>query len=45
MGAKAFPGNPFDGHTLAQQREQTTNLLQDLRRQPTQAIEPMIGHA
>jgi IS5 family transposase len=38
VGARAFPGNPFDGHTLAQQLEQTTNLLQDLGRQPKQAI-------
>ena len=29
VGARAFPGNPFDGHTLAQQLEQTTNLLQE----------------
>ena len=38
VGARTFPGNPFDGHTLAQQLEQTTNLLQDLGRQPKQAI-------
>ncbi len=38
VGARAFPGNPFDGHTLAQQLEQTSNLLQDLGRKPTQAI-------
>jgi IS5 family transposase len=38
VGARAFPGNPFDGHTLAQQLEQTTNLLQDLGRKPKQAI-------
>ena len=38
VGARAFPGNPFDGHTLAQQLEQTTNLLQDLGRAPKQAI-------
>jgi IS5 family transposase len=44
VGARTFPGNPFDGHTLAQQLEQTTNLLQDLGRKPKQAIEPMIGH-
>ena len=31
-------GNPFDGHTLAQQLEQTTNLLQDLGRTPKQVI-------
>ena len=38
VGARAFPGNPFDGHTLAQQLEQTTHLLQDLGRRPKQAI-------
>lgn len=38
VGARTFPGNPFDGHTLAQQLEQTTNLLQDLGRTPKQAI-------
>ncbi|CAG9187538.1 IS5 family transposase [Cupriavidus pinatubonensis] len=30
VGARSFPGNPFDGHTLAAQIEQTTILLQDL---------------
>jgi len=30
VGARSFPGNPFDGHTLAAQLEQTTILLQDL---------------
>lgn len=38
VGARTFPGNPFDGHTLAQQLEQTANLLQELGRQPKQAI-------
>ena len=38
VGARAFPGNPFDGHTLAKQLEQTTKLLQDLGRKPKQAI-------
>ena len=38
VGARAFPGNPFDGHTLSAQLEQTTNLLQDLGRKPKQAI-------
>jgi IS5 family transposase len=37
VGARTFPGNPFDGHTLAQQLEQTSNLLQDLGRKPKQA--------
>lgn len=38
VGARAFPGNPYDGHTLAEQIEQTTNLLQDLNVKPTTAI-------
>jgi IS5 family transposase len=38
VGARAFPGNPFDGHTLSAQLEQTTNLLQDLGTTPRQAI-------
>ena len=38
VGARSFPGNPFDGHILSAQIEQTTNLLQDLGRRPTQAI-------
>ena len=38
VGARSFPGNPFDGHILNAQLEQTTNLLQDLGRRPTQAI-------
>ena len=38
VGARSFPGNPFDGHILSAQLEQTTNLMQDLGRRPTQAI-------
>ena len=30
VGARSFPGNPYDGHTLAAQLEQTNTLLQDL---------------
>jgi IS5 family transposase len=30
VGARSFPGNPYDGHTLAAQIEQTNTLLQDL---------------
>ena len=36
VGARTFPGNPYDSHTLAAQLEQTGILLQD--------IEPAIGH-
>ena len=38
VGARSFPGNPYDGHILAAQLEQTTNLLQDLGRSPAQVI-------
>jgi IS5 family transposase len=34
VGAMTFPGNPYDGHTLATQLEQTAVLLQDLPGQP-----------
>jgi IS5 family transposase len=30
VGARAFPGNPCDGHTLAEQLEQICILLQEL---------------
>ena len=35
VGARSFPGNPYDGHVLSAQLEQTSNLLQDLRRSPS----------
>jgi transposase, IS5 family len=38
LGARAFPGNPYDGHTLAAQMEQTTILLEDLSVKPQTAI-------
>lgn len=38
VGARSFPGNPYDGHTLAAQLEQTTTLLQDVGTKPTTAI-------
>ncbi len=38
VGARSFTGNPYDGHTLAAQLEQTTNLMQDLGRTPKQVI-------
>jgi IS5 family transposase len=38
VGARSFPGNPYDGHVLNAQLEQTTNLLQDLGRSPKQVI-------
>jgi transposase, IS5 family len=30
MGARSFPGNPYDGHILSAAIEQATNLMQDL---------------
>jgi IS5 family transposase len=38
VGARSFPGNPYDGHTLAGQIEQTTNLLQDIGVAPKVAV-------
>lgn len=38
VGARSFPGNPYDGHTLAAQLEQTTTLLQDIGVKPLAAI-------
>ena len=38
VGARSFPGNPYDGHVLSAQLEQTANLLQDLGRAPKQVI-------
>ncbi|CAH0353219.1 IS5 family transposase [Aquabacterium sp. CECT 9606] len=38
VGARSFPGNPYDGHTLAAQLEQTSTLLQDLDVLPRTAI-------
>ncbi len=38
VGARSFPGNPYDGHVLSAQLEQTTNLLQDTGRTPKQVI-------
>jgi IS5 family transposase len=38
VGARSFPGNPYDGHVLSAQLEQTSNLLQDLGCSPKQVI-------
>lgn len=38
VGARSFAGNPYDGHTLAAQIEQTTILLEDLNVAPTTAV-------
>jgi len=38
VGARSFPGNPYDGHTLAAQLEQTTTLLEGIGVRPLTAI-------
>lgn len=38
VGARTFPGNPYDGHVLAEQLEQTTILLEDIGRKPKEVI-------
>ena len=38
VGARTFPGNPYDGHILAAQIEQTAILLEDVGTRPRQAI-------
>ncbi len=38
MGARSFPGNPYDGDTLAEQLEQARGLLQDVNVIPQVAI-------
>jgi IS5 family transposase len=38
VGARSFPGNPYDAHTLSAQLEQTRILLQDLGREPKQVV-------
>jgi IS5 family transposase len=35
VGAKAFPGNPYDGHTLNAQLEQASILMQDNKTTPS----------
>lgn len=38
VGARSFSGNPYDGHTLAEQLEQTNTLLQDIGVRPSTAV-------
>jgi hypothetical protein len=38
VGARAFAGNPYDGHTLAEQLEQASILMQDCALKPTTAF-------
>ena len=38
VGARSFPGNPYDGHILSAQLEQTGILLEDVGRSPKQVV-------
>jgi IS5 family transposase len=38
VGARTFPGNPYDGHILAAQLEQTGILLEDVGRAPKEVV-------
>ena len=38
VDARSCPGNPYDGHVLSAQLEQTANLLQDTGRVPKQVV-------
>ena len=38
VGARSFPGNPYDGHILSAQMEQSAILLEDVGVKPKQAI-------
>ena len=38
VGARTFPGNPYDGHVLSAQLEQTGILLEDVGRVPKQVV-------
>ncbi len=38
VGARTFPGNPYDGHILSEQLEQTRILLEDVGRSPKQVF-------
>lgn len=38
VGARSFTGNPYDGHILSAQMEQSTILLQDLNVSPKQVV-------
>jgi transposase, IS5 family len=40
VGARSFPGAPYDGHTLAEQLEQTGILLQGIASKDGSAIKP-----
>lgn len=38
VGARSFTGNPYDGHTLAEQLEQAAILMEDTGKKPRQVV-------
>jgi hypothetical protein len=44
LGARTFPGNPYDDQILSAVLEQATNLTRDISVKLRQAVEPAIGH-
>lgn len=38
VGARTFPGNPYDGHSLREQLEQVSILLEDTGKQPKEVV-------
>jgi transposase, IS5 family len=38
VGARTFPGNPYDGHVLSAQLEQVNILLEDVNAKPKQVV-------
>lgn len=38
VGARTFPGNPYDGHTLSAQLRQTNSLLEEVGRVPKEVV-------
>lgn len=41
VGARTFPGNPYDGHTLSAQLQQTNSLLEEAGRVPKEVVVDM----
>lgn len=44
VGARAFPGKPYDGHTLREQLEQASILMQDTGIKPSTAYVNLVGY-
>jgi hypothetical protein len=38
VGARTFPGNPYDGHLLTEQLDQVAVLLEDTGKTPLQVV-------